>query len=326
MLKIAMLSKWHVHAAGYAREFNQTGKSKVVAVWDEEETRGEKWAEELGVPFYASLDELLASDIDAVCVTTPTTMHREVILKAAKAGKCIFTEKALETTTEEALKLADAIRASGKTFGISFPHKCNPVYRYIKARIAEGAFGKISLFRYRNAHNGVSGNWLPEYWFDGSKAGGGAMMDLGAHPMYLSRWMLGKPVRIQSMFNARTGHAVEDNSVCTIEFENKAIAVAETGLVSGMNPSTMEVYGTKGVIICEDGKVRLRTRDIAKFVEGGWAEAAKLPEDQPLPLRQFIDSVLYGKPVSFGLKEGRELTELMENAYIADREKREVRF
>ena len=96
MLKIAMLSKWHVHAAGYAREFNQTGKSKVVAVWDEEEARGKEWAGELGVPFYSSLDEILASDIDAVCVTTPTTMHREVILKAAKAGKCIFTEKALE--------------------------------------------------------------------------------------------------------------------------------------------------------------------------------------------------------------------------------------
>ena len=47
------------------------------------------------------------------------------------------------------------------------------------------------------------------------------MMDLGAHPMYLSAWMLGNPVRIQSMFTNKTGHAVEDNSISTIEFEGR---------------------------------------------------------------------------------------------------------
>lgn len=50
--------------------------------------------------------------------------------------------------------------------------------------------------------------------------------------MYLARWMLGAPKRIQSMFNDRTGHPVEDNSVSTIEFANKAIAISETSLVS----------------------------------------------------------------------------------------------
>ena len=87
----------------------------------------------------------------------------------------------------------------------------------------------------------------------------------------------------------------------------------------------MEVYGTKGVILCEGDRLRLRTKDINKYVEGGWVEV-KLPASQPLPLRQFIDSALYGKPVNFGLREGRQLTELMENAYIVDRKKREVRF
>lgn len=45
----------------------------------------------------------------------------------------------------------------------------------------------------RDAHSGVSGDWLPEYWFDKSKAAGGAMMDLGCHPMYLLAYFLGKP-------------------------------------------------------------------------------------------------------------------------------------
>ncbi len=321
MLKIAMLSKWHVHAEGYAREFNNTGLSKVTAVWDEEPERGRKWAEELGVPFYASLDEILASDVDAVCVTTPTTMHREVILKAAKAGKAIFTEKALETTGEEARKLADAIRASGKTFGISFPHKCNPVYRYIKARIAEGAFGRISLFRYRNAHNGVSGNWLPAYWFDGEKTGGGAMMDLGCHAMYFLADLGGKPKRISALFNQLYGTGLDENAICTAEFENGAIGVAETAFVSYSAPLVAEVYGTEGSLVAVGDQITFQSE---KYKDLPVPELDKTPV--PSPIERFTDACLKGLPgpAEMGLEEALALTELLENAYIADRENRIV--
>jgi predicted dehydrogenase len=138
--------------------------------------------------------------------------------------------------------------------------------------------------------------------------------------MYLARWILGKPARITSLFNTRLGCAVEDNAVCVIEFENKAIAVAETSLISGMNPEMLEVYGTKGVLLCADDTVKLRTAE-----SDGWTEITP-PAGEPLPLRQFLDSVLYGKPVQYGLREGRELTELMEAAYRSHREHREIAF
>ena len=321
MLKVAMLSKWHVHAAGYARDFNSTGASQVVAVWDEEEARGREWAAELGVPFYASLDELLATDVDAVCVTTPTTMHREVIKKAAEAGKCIFTEKALETTTEEALKLADAVRASGKTFGISFPHKCSPVYRYIKARIAEGAFGKISLFRYRNAHNGVSGNWLPAYWFDGSKSGGGAMMDLGCHAMYFLADIGGKPKRVSALFNQLYGTGLDENAICTVEFENGAIGVAETAFVSYSAPLVAEVYGTEGSLVACGDNIVFQSE---KYKDVPVPELDKTPVLSPI--KRFVDACEKGlpSPAEMGIDEAVALTVLLENSYIADAENRIV--
>ena len=46
MLKVAMLSKWHVHAKGYQRQLLETGKVEIVAVWDEDPERGAAWAEE----------------------------------------------------------------------------------------------------------------------------------------------------------------------------------------------------------------------------------------------------------------------------------------
>lgn len=80
------------------------------------------------------------------------------------------------------------------------------------------------------------------------------MIDLGAHPMYLCRWILGKPLRITSMFNSFTNRPVEDNAVCVIEFENGAIAVVETSFVSKSSPFSLELYGTKGSFLWEGQK------------------------------------------------------------------------
>ena len=150
--------------------------------------------------------------------------------------------------------------------------------------------------------------------------GGGAMMDLGAHPMYLASWMMGRPRRIQSMFNNITDRAVEDNSVCTIEFENGAIVISETSLVAPMNPNMFEVYGTKGVVICQDQSIKVRLAGQDDFF------TPELPEDDTAPIRQWVEGILYGRDIPFDLKAARDLTELMENAYIADGTGHEVAF
>ncbi len=323
MLRIAMVSKWHVHASGYAKFITEQSDAQITCVWDEDKMRGQTWAQKLNVPFVEDYDELLArSDVDAVIIDTPTDMHKEVMIKAANAKKHIFTEKCMCLTVADCDEVIEAIERNGVKFTISFPHRCMPKNLFIKNAVDSGKLGDITLLRVRNCHNGALAGWLPDYWYDPVTTGGGAMMDLGAHPMYLARWILGKPVRIQSMFNDRTGHAVEDNAVCTIEFENKTIAVSETSLVSPMTPAILEVYGTKGVVMAVDNDVRIKTQD---NISAGWV-TPELPKALPQPLRQWIDSVLYGEDILFGIKEGRELTELMEKAYIAHEEKREVKF
>ena len=59
MIKIALLSKWHVHADMYMKEFSANENVKISAVWDDDKERGGKWANELGVPFFEDYDELL---------------------------------------------------------------------------------------------------------------------------------------------------------------------------------------------------------------------------------------------------------------------------
>lgn len=321
MLNVAMLSKWHVHAAGYARELMAMDDVRVTCIWDEDAERGAEWARELGVAFEPDLGALLRRpDVDAVAVDCPTAMHPEVMIAAARAGKHIFTEKVLALTVRECDEIARAVEESGVKFCISFPQRCWGRNKYIKQLIDEGTLGKVTVLRVRNAHDGSLRDWLPDYWYDRDMTGGGAMMDLGAHPMYLASWMMGRPRRIQSMFNNITDRAVEDNSVCTIEFENGAIVISETSLVAPMNPNMFEVYGTKGVVICQDQSIKVRLAGQDDFF------TPELPADDTAPIRQWVEGILYGREIPFDLKAARDLTELMENAYIADGTGHEVAF
>lgn len=327
MLKIAMISGWHVHAKGYGEELKKMKeKVSITAVWDEIPDRGQVWAQELGAHFEGDLNRLLArEDVEAVVVDAPTNLHSEVMVAAANAGKHIFTEKVLAPALSEAKAIAEAVRQAGVKFCISYPHRTFPPNLYAKQVLDQGLLGSISLLRVRNAHNGASAGWLPLHFYDPVACGGGAMMDLGAHPMYLSRWLLGKPKSITSMYNHITNHAVEDNAVSVIEFQNNAIAIVETGFVTPNSPSCLELYGTEGSLLIggPDNTVKIAS---SKNNAPGWTVPETLPAPLPSALTQWVDGILSGGTIHFGMEDAIALTELMEAAYKSYREGRRVDF
>jgi predicted dehydrogenase len=328
MLRVAILSKWHVHAKDYARDLKALENVEIKAIWDYDALRGEEWAKELKVDYESDLNSLLQrKDIDAVVVTTPTNMHKEVMIPAARAGKHIFTEKVMALTVEDCREIEREVNKAQVKFCISFPHRCMPHNLFAKKVAEEKLIGDITLLRVRNAHNGSVANWLPEHFYDPVACGGGAMMDLGAHPMYLARWILGKPAQITSMFNSYTDRRVEDNAVSVIEFENKTIAIAETGFVSTNSPFSLELYGTEGSLLVggPDNEVRLITNKLNKELPG-WIKPSQLPAALPNPIKQFVNGILNGTEIPFGFTEGIELTELMEAAYASHKEKKVIKF
>lgn len=328
MLRVAMLSGWHVHAKGYAKELEAIEDVKITAVWDENVERGIEWSKELNTDFEADLHTLLQrADVDAVCINTPTNIHKEVMIAAANAGKHIFTEKVMAFTVADCEEIISAIKKADVKFCISFPHRINPANLFAKKVAQEELIGKITLLRVRNAHNGAVANWLPEHFYDPVACGGGAMMDLGAHPMYLSRWILGEPAQITSMFNSYTNREVEDNAVSVIEFKNKAVAIVETGFVSTNSPFSMELYGTEGSLFVggPENKVSFISNK-ANIDIPGWVTPSKLPSALPKPINQWVNGILKGSEIHFGLDEALQLTELMEAAYISHKEGKVVKF
>ena len=323
MLRVALLSRWHVHADQYAGEIRAHPDAELCAVWDEDAERGRAWAAELDLPFESDLARLLArSDIDAVCVTAPTNRHREVMVAAAEAGKHIFTEKVLAASVEDAGAIADAVREHDVRFCISFPRCAMPEMLYAKEALDSGLIGQPTALRIRNAHDGAVRGWLPEHFYDPVSCGGGAMMDLGAHGMYLCRWLLGQPRRVVSTFTSVTGRPVEDNAVVLIEFENGAVAVNETAFVS-FGAFSLEVDGTEGGLRLLSPKDGVQVRS-AKFGAREWQRPEALPTARPKPVDQWIAGCVRGERIDFGLVPAAGLTELMAAAYLAERDGRSV--
>ena len=166
MIKVAMLSFWHVHANDYAKQVEGHPDTQIVAVWDELPERGQAEAAKRGVTFYSDLAELLANkEIDAVVVDTPTNLHRDVMIAAAKAGKHIFTEKVIAPTLHEVNEILNAVNEAGVTLTVSLP-RLNPTYTLaIQEIIQKELLGQITLVRTRLSHNGgISTDANPNGW------------------------------------------------------------------------------------------------------------------------------------------------------------------
>lgn len=321
MLKIAMVGAWHVHAGGYAKEINRFENAQVTCVWDNDTERGKAFAEEISCTFFEDYDELLSSDIDAIAVCTSTNIHKEIIVKAANAKKHIFTEKVLALTNEDAAEIADAVRKNGVKFVISFSHIPGNAVQTVKEIVSGGKLGTVTYARMRNTHSGSIDNWLPEHFYNIQECGGGAMIDLGAHPMYILAWLLGKPLSVSSVFTEITGHSVEDNAVSVLRFPNGAIGVSETDFVSRSDKNGIEVSGTDGFLRQTGNEVWVSL----KSEDNLWRKVDTEEKNMPSPLTYFL-GVLSGDEDKnlYNIDDAVVLTEIMEAAYKSHKEKREV--
>lgn len=313
-LQVAVVGAWHVHAKDYAAVIQARKDCTLAYVWDDDKTRGEEFAKAFSCTYIADYDALLAMDtLDAVIITSATDQHPALIVKAAQAKKHIYTEKVLALTSEGCRQIMDSVEKSGVKFCISFPWRCKHGVLAAKEIADSGALGKIVYARVHNAHNGAIAQWLPEQFYNPQECGGGAMIDLGTHSMYILHWLLGKPQKAASVFTNVTGRAVEDNAVTVMQFDGGAIGVAETGFVHTGDTFKMELNGTQGSLIVTDAGEAVRYT--CEKTGGEWVTAKTLPERLAHPADQWVDAILYGGSIAFGLEEGLALTEMMEAAY-----------
>jgi len=326
MVKIGMLSFAHVHADGYARQVTENERAQLVAVWDHMEPRGKGAAEKYKVPFYSDLDKFLALDIDAVVVNVETKMHPEVMVAAAKAGKHIFTEKALAIDVKGCDQIIAAVKKAGVKFMISLPSRSGKDLLLAKKAIDDGILGDITLGRGRVAHSASLDSWFKggSAWFvDADLAGGGALFDLGCHRMDVIRWMMGTPKKVMSIItNMSDNYKIDDNSATIIEFDNKGIGMVDVAFVHRSGPNPFELYGTKGSLTMGAGPLSLTTTELKE--DGIKEYIANGPKPLPSAMQQWVNAIEDGTPMTITIEDGRNLTELLQAAYMSSAQNKAI--
>ena len=328
MVRVGMLSFAHVHANGYAKQVLDNERTELVAVWDHMEDRGKDAAKQYDLPFYSDLDKMLELDIDAVVVNVETKMHPEVMVAAAKAGKHIFTEKALAIDVDGCDEIIKAVKAADIKFMISLPSRCRKELLLARKVVDDGIIGDITFGRGRVAHNASLDKWFSggSAWFvDADLAGGGALFDLGCHRMDVIRWMMGEPKKLMSIVSnfMPESYEIDDNSATIIEFANKGIGVVDVSFVHRSGPNPFELLGTEGSITMGAGPLsitstKLSDDEIKKYIANG-------PEDLPTAMQQWINAMEDGTEMTITIQDGRNLTELLQAAYMSSDQDKAVK-
>ncbi|WP_217208039.1 Gfo/Idh/MocA family protein [Streptomyces sp. AC550_RSS872] len=267
-----------VHTQAYARVAHHYPalalRPELVAVAEDVPGRAEEAAARFG---FASTTrdwrEVVADPrVQAVSITAPNFLHREIGVAMAAAGKHIWIEKPVGLTAEDARAVADAAAKAGVQSAVGFNYRNAPAVETARDLIAAGDIGtvthvRIRLFSDYAAHPQAALTWR----YERERGGSGVLGDLASHGADLARFLLGDiasltadtaifvPERARPT-GATAGHTLatgelgpvenEDYVNCLLRFASGARGVLEACRVSvgEQNNYGFEVHGTKGAV------------------------------------------------------------------------------
>ena len=165
--------------------------AQLAAVCDVEKDRRDKFADTYGAEPYASLEDMLASDVDMVDLCLPTYLHREAVQKAAAAKKHILCEKPMALTPADCDAMIAAAKNAGVRFMVAHVIRFWPEYQVAKQILDSGRLGRIQWMSASRVSPPPTWSWR-EWIFDPDLSGG-AVLDLHIHDLDFIAWVLGPP-------------------------------------------------------------------------------------------------------------------------------------
>jgi predicted dehydrogenase len=230
-----------------------------------------------GAKTYSDYKKMLAErhDIDAVVVITPSFLHSEVTVAALDRGLPVLCEKPMATTVDDANRMIEASKKSGKLLYIGFQKRLVPATAKMHELAAAGEIGHIefvsaNLFRgdwnpeswkYTDPKTGVSTNWRYLTFTEGS-----ALLEDGIHELDSLNWMIdSRVVRVMASGgnNVFKQRETVDHVAAVVEYENGVKLSFELCLFApnaGPTSRRMVLIGSEGVMTPESGRVAIRSR------------------------------------------------------------------
>ena len=299
-------------------------------------------------------DEFFARKLDVVDICTPNHLHRAAAEHALRAGIPVYCEKPLAGTLADARAMAALACSTGVYTQVAYAQRYTPAIRQMKALIDAGEIGEVFHFNARIFHSAYLDVNRPMSWrLRRETSGGGAFMDLGAHLVDLTRYLLGDVSAVRALMRtlvcercATPGSPekervdVDDWTLATLELKSGAVGVIEASRMAAgaLDPTTFEVYGSQGSLLyrsAEPDRVQFHSLKRKQTISGqdvlpvaGERPIKSIWPDGKYTLGQFVNhhlasqydlllNLAQGGPALVDFRAAVEAQEIIAAAYIS---------
>jgi len=266
--------------------------AQVVAVTDADETVAKEVAAGLSDAVVHPSGQALVDDdgVDAVLVCSWGPTHEEYVLAAVAAGKPVFCEKPLATTTESCRHIIDAEVAHGsRLVQVGFMRRYDESYRALKGVIDSGDIGAPLM--YYSGHRNAS---VPDHYTKDM-----AVVDTAVHDFDVTRWLLGEEliaVRVLAAKPNSLGGDLQDPLLMVLESESGVLVTVETSV------NIRYGYDIRGEVVGEAGTAALADRGLV-LVRSANRAGVRVPQDwrerfitaYDVEFQEWIDAVTAGR-------------------------------
>jgi len=304
---------------------SKTEGAALRAVVDVNEERAREVASKYGIDWYRDYDKLLArEDVDVVYVMTPSGLHAEMAVEAARAGKHAITTKPMCVSLKQADAMIRECRRAKVKLAVDFEARYISDMLRIRKWIDDGRFGKLILGEarlkwYRSQEYYSASGWRGTWRYDG----GGSLMNQTVHLIDLLQWYMGPVDSVMGRVGV-FAHQIEteDLGAAIIDFKNGAVGtILGTTTCPKDTAFRIEVHGDRGLVIAEGNRLQL-----SHFLDGEERMEEESLAGRP---RNVVEDVIRairedGKPLVTG-EEGRKSVELILAIYQSSISGRKVK-
>lgn len=258
---------------------NSHSGNDLVAVVSRDSTRAKAFAEKFGARHaYTSYEDMLRNpDVTVVAIHTPNSQHALQIIAAAQAGKHVFCDKPMTTSTADAERALRECDKAGVRLGINFHNRFMPPFIETRRIVESGEIGDVHLVQMEASPGARPGGRLGTWRVDPATAGLGTTYSIGVHVYDILRYLLAAEVEMVSAFFDTPRGVMEETNIALLRFANGALAQMSVHENSPFPHNDFVIYGSKGRITGR-GVTRSRAGGMLEVVSGnGQSRTSECP-------------------------------------------------
>ena len=230
--------------------------------------------------------------IDVIYVVLPNSMHKEYVIRAAKAGKHVICEKPMALNAAECREMIDACKKANVSLSIGYRLQYEPYTKQIQKFAREKAYGKI---RFVNVADGFYMSRPTDNWKIKAAFGGGAMMDMGVYALQAARYSTGlEPIAVTAQqINLDQQHIneVDETTTFQLEFPNNSFANCMTTFAGSVN--YLKINAGKGEYGLEPFQ---QYSGLHGFLPGGKKFDFPEKHQQAVQMDEMCKAIMEGRP------------------------------